>query len=219
MIAPWKNEKIKLVYGRPEIRASVEIILSIFSVVFLLMFAIRPTLATVASLQKKIEDQTIVDNKLNTKINQLVRANTDLTTYASRLPDYDLAVTDAHDESGLAKRIETIARESGVAINNLFLDAVPLVGEQINLARKEKGAERPTLETGGKIASYVVNFDISGGTNQVFDFLTKLENMDRVTLIVSVNIKKEEVRFGGTAGVVNNLRVIGKTNAYYVLNP
>src|SRR3989344_5060717 len=143
MIAPWKNEKIKLVYGRPEIKASVEIIISVFSVVFLLMFAIRPTLATVASLQKKIEDQTVVDNKLNTKISQLVKANTDLGLYADRLPDYSLAVTDVHDESGLAKRIEVVARESGVKISSLTLGPVPLVGTKINLAGKEKGADIP----------------------------------------------------------------------------
>lgn len=219
MIAPWKNEKIKLVYGRPEIKASVEIILSVFSVVFLLVFAIRPTLATVASLQKKIEDQTVVNNKLNTKINQLVRANTDLGSYADRLPDYFLAVTDVHDESGLAKRIEVVSRGSNVKINNLSFDAVPLIGTQINLSSKEKGAEKPTLEAGGKVASYIVTFDISGGANQVFDFLAKLENIDRVALISSVNIKKEEIRSVGTIEVVNDLRVTGKANAYYVLNP
>ncbi len=219
MIAPWKNEKIKLVYERPEIKASVEIVLSIFSVTFLLLFAIRPTLAIVATLQKKIEDQTVVDNKLTTKINQLAKANSDLGLYANRIPDYFLAITDANDESGLAKRIEVIARDSNVRINSLVLNAVPLIGEQINLVGKGKGAEKPTLEPGGKIASFIIDFDIFGGANQVFDFLARLENLDRVILISSINIKKETNKPVGTAEVINDLRVIGKADAYYVYSP
>ena len=61
-------------YQRPEIKASVEIILSVFTVAGLLLLAIRPTLATVATLQKKIEDQQVVNRRLEAKISQLVNA-------------------------------------------------------------------------------------------------------------------------------------------------
>jgi hypothetical protein len=44
MIAPWKNDKVRAAYRRPEIRASLEIILSVFTVAFLLLVVIRPTL-------------------------------------------------------------------------------------------------------------------------------------------------------------------------------
>lgn len=217
MISPWRNEKIRQAYERPEIKASLEIVMSVFAVAGLLTLAIRPTLATVATLQKKIEDQSVVDRKLNTKIAQLGRANTDLSTYADRIPDYSVAVTDAHDESGLAKRIEVLARENNVTLNNLSLNAVPLIGEQINLSNKEKGAVKPETEPGGKVASFVVDFDISGGQTAVFGFLSKLESVDRVVLISTIDLKKEEIKSTGTTQAVNNLRAVGKASAYYIL--
>ncbi len=219
MIAPWRNEKVRIAYERPEIRASVEIILSVFTVVFLLTLAIRPTLATVAVLQKKIEDQTVVDNKLTNKIAQLAKANADLGTYADRLPDYSLAVTDTPDDSGLIKRIAVVARDNSVIVNNLSLNAIPLVGQKINLSDKEKGAVKPPLEKDEKIAHYSFDFDFSGSPSFIYDFLTKLENMDRLVIIVQVALKKEEVKAAGTTLAVNSLRVIGKANAYYMLAP
>ncbi len=217
MITPWKNEKIRIVYERPEMKASVEIILSVFTVVGLLTLAIRPTLATVATLQKKIDDQTVVDNKLSTKISQLTKANADLATYANRIPDYSLAVMDHPDESGLAKRIAVIAKDGNLTLGSLNFTAIPLIGQQINLSDKEKGSIKPPLEKDGKIAHYSVEFDATGAPSFIFDFLSKLENMDRITLITTVDLKKEEIKASGTTPAVTDLRVIGKVDAYYVL--
>lgn len=218
MNAPWRNEKIRVVYERPEIRASIEIILSVFTVTFLLTLAIRPTLATVATLQKKIADQTVVDAKLSTKIGQLAKASADWGTYADRVSDFSAAVTDTPDESGLAKRFGLIAKENNIIIHGLALDAIPLIGQQIKLTDKEKGGVAPPLEKDGKVASFSMSFDISGEPTKVIDFLSKLENMDRVTLISNIDLKKEEIKASGTAiTAVNNLRVIGKATAYYIL--
>lgn len=218
MIAPWRNEKVRIAYERPEIRASIEIILSVFAVAFLLTLAIRPTLATVATLQKKIADQTVVDIKLSTKIGQLAKASADLGTYANRVADFSGAVTDTPDESGLAKRFAVIAKDNNITINSLTLNAIPLIGQQIKLADKEKGGIKPPLEKDGKVASFSIDFDVSGEPANVYDFLSKLENMDRVALISTVDLKKEEIKASGTLTVaVNNLRVIGKATAYYIL--
>lgn len=217
MITPWQSGKLRTVYERPEIKASLEIVLSVFMVVILLTLAIRPTLATVATLQKKIEDQTLVDNKLGTKITQLTRANADLSTYADRIPDFSSAVTDLPDESGLAKRLEIVARENNITLNTLSFDAIPLFGNEINLADKDRAKGKPKMEDGGKVASFEISFDISGGAEQVFDFLAGIENLDRVLLISNVSFKKEETKAAGTTAAVNNVHTIGKASGFYVL--
>ena len=206
MIAPWKNEKVRLMYQRPEIKASVEIILSVFTVAGLLLLAIRPTLATVTQLQKRIEDQQVVSRKLDSKITQLITAQRNLTTYANRLADYQAAVPDGHDLGSLAKRVEVLARDQGLALNSLSFSAVPLLGTDINLADK-KGGGKPATEFGGKIATFEISFDLSGDPNRIFDFLATLEKMDRVAIIDGIDLKKEAI-----VGV----RVVGKARGYYV---
>ena len=214
MIAPWKNEKVRLMYQRPEIKASVEIILSVFTVAGLLLLAIRPTLATVASLQKKIEDQQVVSRRLEAKISQLINAQKNLAAYANRLADYEAAVPDAHDQGSLAKRVEVLARDQGLAVNGLSLSAVPLLGTDINLADK-KGSGQPTTEFGGKIASFEISFDLSGDPNRIFDFLATLEKMDRVAVIGEIDLKRETLS-GDSKEAVVDVKVVGKARGYYV---
>ncbi|MEK7064141.1 MAG: hypothetical protein AAB973_00840 [Patescibacteria group bacterium] len=214
MIAPWKNEKVRLMYQRPEIKASVEIILSVFTVAGLLLLAIRPTLATVATLQKKIEDQQVVSRRLEAKISQLVNAQKNLVTYANRLADYEVAVPDTHDLGSLAKRVEVLASEQGLAVNGLSFSAVPLLGVEINLADK-KGGGQPTTEFGGKIATFEISFDLSGAPNRIFDFLPALEKMDRVAIVNEIDIKKEILQ-GDTKEAVVGVKAVGKARGYYV---
>ena len=215
MIAPWRNEKVRLMYQRPEIKASVEIILSVFTVAGLLFLAIRPTLATVASLQKKIEDQQVVNRRLETKISQLINAQKNLTTFANRLADYEEAVPGSHDQGSLAKRVEVLAREHGLAINSLSFSAVPLLGNEINLADR-RGSGQPTTEFDGKIALFEISFDLSGNPNNIFDFLAALENMDRVSVVDEVSLKRETLE-GDSDEAVIGVRVVGKARGYYVL--
>jgi len=54
-------QKVSLMYKRPEIRASLEVILSVFTITILIFAAIRPTLTNIVSLQKKIEDQEVIN--------------------------------------------------------------------------------------------------------------------------------------------------------------
>ncbi len=217
MIAPWKNERVRLIYEKPEIRASIEIILSVLSVGFLLLFAIRPTLATVVGLQKKIEDQSLVDTKLTTKIAALTKAQADLVTYSGKLPEFDLAVSDRHDQGPLSKRIEVLVRESGLSINSFSFGGVPLFGGFVNLSDPEKGKTPPATEPGGKVALYKFEFDLSGSADQVANFLIRLENIDRVVILDKVDIKREETRSTQTNALVRALRVLGSASAYYTL--
>ena len=215
MIVPWKNEKVRMVYQRPEIKASVEIILSVFTVVTLLLIAVRPTLGIVATLQKKIDDQAVVDKKLSNKIAQLIKATDDLSTYAADLGAFNLAVTDGGFQSGLAKRIELLAITEGIEIKALSFEPVPLLGETVNLADKAK-ERKPISIKDTDIAEYGISFEISGSQDQLFSCLEKIENLDRVVIVKNVGFKKEIGR-DEKGGIINSIHLSGRAMAYYVL--
>lgn len=219
MRVPWRDERVRQMYRHPEVKASLEIILSVFTVVFLLGVALRPTLSTIAELQKKISDQETVDKKLGQKINQLTKAQADLTTYAAQLPLYTAAVTDEHDQPGLVKRMSLLAQESGLTVNFMTWGAVPLVGAEIELGDKEakkKGGNKPKLEEGTKIAYFEISFDFRGTQTQVFNFLANLEKTDRMVRLKNLDLKREEEKDSVTNQVFRGLRVTGKAIAYYL---
>lgn len=224
MIAPWKNDKVRAAYRRPEIRASLEIILSVFTVAFLLLVVIRPTLTIVAELQKKINDQDSVDKKLSTKITQLSKARSDLSTFGNQIDLFNKAVPDANDSSGLAKRLALLVQENNLQTNYLTVGSVPLFGNLINLGNKEsknKGEDPNVvpLEKGTNVAKLEITFDLRGSQTDVLKFLSDIEKLDRLIKLTSVDIKREEEKDSDVTKSFRGVRLIGRGSVYYLPPP
>jgi len=222
MIVPWKNDKLRQVYRRPEIRASLEIIFSVFTIAFLLMVVIRPTIGIVAELQKKITDQDLVDKKMTSKISQLARAKNDLASFGGQLDLFYRAVTDNPETSNLAKRISLLIQESGLEINSFTIGSVPILGKRINLGNKDskvagEDLNKPRVVTGTKIAFTEISFDLLGSQNQALVFLSSLEKIDRVVKLNNVDIKREEQKDVDQGKNFKGVRLNGKAVVYYQL--
>lgn len=200
-------QKIRLAYQRPEIKASVEVILSVFAVAFLLLVAVRPTLATVAELRKKIEDYEIVDKKLSNKINQLTRAEKNLRENSASLYLFEKAVPNNFDYAGLAKRIEIVAVEEGVILESLNFSRVDITGEEVTDEKKDK--KKSFIE-----GEFTLVFSLNGEEVKIVSFLEKIEKLDRVIKLENVLIKKVEDKElpGG------KLRATGEITGYYLSN-
>ena len=198
-------QKIKLAYQKPEIKASVEVILSVFTVTFLLLVAVRPTLATVAELRKKIEDYEIVDKKLSSKIAQLTLAEEDLRENSSSMYLFEKAVPDNFDYADLSKRIEIVAVENGVNLESLNFSRTDITGEKVTNDKKDKKDDFIEGE-------FVMRFSLSGEEVKIVNFLEKIEKLDRMLMLENVSIKKVEDK----ELPEGKLRAIGEITGYYL---
>lgn len=218
----WKNDRLKQIYKRPEIKASIEIILSVFAMAFLLMVVVRPTIGIVAQLQKKITDQDLVDKKMTSKITQLARAKNDLTTFGGQLDLFSKAITDDPGTSDLAKRLSLLVQESGLSVNTFSIGSVPVLGKRINLGNKDSKVagvdpNKPKLIAGTKVAYTEIVFDLLGSQKQALDFLAALEKIDRLIKITSVDIKREEQKDVDLEKNFKGVRLNGRASVYYEL--
>ncbi len=198
-------QKIKLAYQKPEIKASVEVILSVFTVTFLLLVAVRPTLATVAELRKKIEDYEIVEKKLSSKITQLTLAEKNLRENSSSLYLFEKAVPDNFDYADLAKRIEIIAVENGVNLESLNFSRADITGEKVTNDKEDKKNEFVEGE-------FVMRFSLSGEEVKIVNFLEEIEKLDRMIMLENVSIKKVEDK----ELPEGKLRATGEITGYYL---
>jgi len=177
-------QKVGLLYQRPEIKASLEVVLSIFTVTILIFAAIRPTLTNIASLQKKIEDQEATNKKADNKIQQLFQAQKQLSDLSAQLPLYDRAVPDTFSFHDVAKRIELLASR-----NSLVLDSMTIEGRYLT------GNGKPTSDLSGKIVvtknslqELTVDFSVIGVPSRVISFIKSVENMDRFGVTQNVTL-------------------------------
>jgi hypothetical protein len=181
-------QRVSLIYQRPEVKASLEVIMSVFTVLILIFAAIRPTLTNIASLQKKIEDQDSLNKKADNKIAQLFNAQNQLTTYQNQINLYNEAVPDLFSYYGTTARIEFLARKY-----NLEVETVTMPGTLIFGGGNPTGEWTTKLvaKDANNIVLTGVNFSLIGQPQNVIQMVADLENMDRLTVIRNLVFTKE----------------------------
>lgn len=206
--------KLSLAYRKPEIRVPVEIILSVFASLFLIITAIRPTLVTVAELKKKIEDQSLVEKKLDVKIRSLIQASKQLSEFDVSLPLFEKGVPENYTYADLAKKLEILANEKNINIESLvFSSVIVAIDESKNIKQKKKEKAREWTNGDNIMKEFTVRFSVTANETSLVDFLREVERLDRVLVISSVDITKVEERESTT----RKLRASGEINGYYLV--
>ena len=177
-------------YKRPEIRASLEIILSVFTVTVLIFAAIRPTLTNVTQLQKKITDQEVVSKKADSKISQLLNAEKQLGIFSGSLRLFNEAVPDKYTYTDGAKRLEYVARKNGVTVDTMSFSGFTLFAGS-GTKTKESWSAKISKPDANSILTDQVSFSVSGKPQNVITFIQEIENMDRLAAVNKVSLAKQ----------------------------
>ncbi len=116
---------LQFFYDNPVAAVSLELFLTIGLVLFLAVFAIRPTLLTMSDLLKEIEDKKELDEKLGQKVAALATAQTEYLTYESRLVVLDEAIPATPNVMESIKIIEKTAAEQRLVITSMTVSKIP----------------------------------------------------------------------------------------------
>ncbi len=191
-------QRISLVYQRPEIKASLEVILSVFTVTLLIFAAIRPTLANVASLQKKVEDLESVNKKADNKIAQVFAAQTDINNYQDKLHLFDEAIPNEFAYHDMAGRIEILAKKNGLTVQTITMPGTRLFGTGKGFG---EWSMKIVSKNQNNIIQSGVSFVVTGEPLSIENFLKEMENLDRLTFLNSVTLTTEPTTTKGVLTV------------------
>lgn len=167
--------------------------LSLFTLSFFGLLAIRPTLITAISLMKKVADLRKLYVDYENKIGSLIRAQSEYEQIRSDI----FLITDAlpsHSSfSKLAKAVEKFATQENFLINQFQIDPVPISNP----------------DPGGKLYNYGFSLVGTGRYSAIASFLNHLVNTRRI-----INIKSLEfTQVGGTAS--GTLRLSMRATTFY----
>lgn len=161
----------------PALRASLEFLLTLFAISFFALFALRPTINTIAELWANINSQKEIKGRLEQKIRDLAVSQEIWKTEQKRMEILDQALPKTPRPDGYIKQIESLASGRGLVLSFLKVDEVALRGEV------EKQGEKKTK--GQKTEIIAVSLSLSGAYTALLGFLEDLENLRRPTDTVS----------------------------------
>lgn len=171
---------LQVVQERPLWKASLFVILSLVLTIAMVILALKPTLVTVAGLVGQIRQQKEVARKLNEKISAVQKASGLLEQNRDRLSLLDLALPGDSNWADWANMLVKSASDSGLAVSSVVFGPVP-AGEK---------------EVRGKLppGAWGVAFSVtaSGQYPQIKDFVERVENLSRVSVLTDVRVVKEK---------------------------
>lgn len=173
---PFKNLKFDFLPNFKEERTQrfTTIILTVLTLIFFGIFAINPTISTIVKLQKELDDNKLVDKKLSEKINNLSILQ---KKYAALQPDLPLILSAIPRNSEvplLAAQVQGVSQNTKVGIGNFQSFEVAV--------QKEPGLN---------YSSFAFTLSSEGSYNDLYNFITKLSNMQRVVAIELLSFTKK----------------------------
>lgn len=154
--------------------------ITIFTVTFFLIVAIKPTLVTIAKLNKEIKDKTEASIQLQKKIDAIVAAQDIYARNSDNLVLLDDAFPEKSEFPRLAYFFEQISTSSGVIIKSLNFEKI---GSPSNKAKDTS-----------LLSTLPLNFSIiaKGDYPQLKNFLTELESSRRIIKITSTTFNQQK---------------------------
>lgn len=180
---------LQIAQAKPTVWASAFVIMSLVLLIVMLVFALRPTLITIADLSGQIQQNKDLSDKLNEKIAQVQQASSLLNQIHDKLRLVTDAVPATPAWSLWLSKMEFAASSSGVKIQSASLGPVQLIGTD-TAVKDNSSLEAKALPEQIKGISF--NMVVAGQYEQLKGFIERVENNRRLVVLTSLLMSKDK---------------------------
>jgi Tfp pilus assembly protein PilO len=200
MALGWKGQYLRyrelllnivaLYQQRPDLKAFLEILLSLATVSFFGIFALKPTVITISQLITEIKGKEETVAKMEQKIADLNTAQNLFFQESEKINLLKSAIPEAPDPQSFVRQIEGVANKNFVNVLGISLGEVTLVGK----VKTKPSSEETPLPQGALGLSYSIS--ASGNYSNLLLFISDLENLRRPLKIDNLGITSSETETG-----------------------
>ena len=201
LATPRYAQDLRRYYRLPSVQVSLTIVLSLFVMAIFIAFALRPTIVSIVTLKKTIEESQKTLQQLDTKVNNLQKASAVLETIKPQLPIINTSIPNKGAMySPFTSTIETLSAQSLTQLENESLGSTLLFSRILAPFTPNKNQS---------VISMPYSVRVTGAYPDILAFLTKLLTMERVVTIDAITITREVATKSKTTIV--SLNVSGST--------
>lgn len=176
---------------RQDIRAFLEILLSIGTIILFIAFAVRPTVITISQLLTELRNKENTISQMDTKIKNLQIAQSLLSQNISDLVLLDTAVPSSATPDVQLRQYEGLAKKNNATILSLSTGEVAILGQSTD--PKLEVGQKP-MPTGSK--SFIISGTFTGDYAALSGLLNDIENLRRPTLLDSISFSSIQTQAG-----------------------
>lgn len=152
------------------------LVMTLAAIAIFSFFAISPTLTTIAQLNKQLQDNQYVDQKLTDKIAALASLQQKYAKLQTDLPVVLNAIPTTPEMAVLVGQIQSIAAQSNVSLQRIQTFPVDITTVKLP----------PEAST-----SYAISYDITGTPTDLGTFLGNIASFDRLITIDNISLARQ----------------------------
>lgn len=175
--------RLKTLSQEPVAQASLVLIFSLLTVSFFGIFAIKPTLVTIAELMRSIRDKKEIKTQLQNKIEALTLAQTNYEKVKPHLEEIEKIIPQEALFLHLLSEINLVAWENRVVLEGGRFGDFVLVKTKEGLVIKEKDKEATASATKSPLDELAFSLSLSGEYQNLKKFLQELAKIDRLIVM------------------------------------
>jgi hypothetical protein len=195
---------------RSDLRAFLEIALSLSTLIVFIVFAIKPTALTMITLNQEINAKKATLNTLNQKISDLQIANDIYIQNEAAIPIIDTSVFTSPQPEILSKQIMGLAAKNSVNVLGISIDKTILIG-QITTPKAAAPEAKP-LPNGAH--AMPISISATGSYSNLSGFLQDLEKL-RIPIkfdSISVTSGRQSIDDSLVELITGRVPYLGKVN-------
>lgn len=177
-------QSIEPLLAKPKAQNYTTVVFSFLAVSLFGWYAIRPTIQTILTLRREIQDKTEISQKMEDKINALIQAQATYSEVEAAIPTLNEALPANPDAIPLVVQLRNLARLANVNLSSVQLPAVPLVAKEAT----PSGTKSKTPAKSDKQQPFEVTAAVTGDYEGILKFLVGLRQMRRIVSIGSIYV-------------------------------
>jgi len=186
---------------KADLRAFLEIILSLSTIIIFLLFALKPTVITIVDLLQQIKQKESTLSALTQKVSDLQKAAGLLQQNQAFIPNINIAVSSLAKPNILAEQILGLSAKDSVEILGFSIDQINLVGPSL----KKSGSDSKPLP--GDSREMPFSISIKGAYPNLTAFMNDIEELRIMIKIDSYTVSASSTEKGLTIVAVMSGRV------------
>jgi hypothetical protein len=187
---------------RRDVRAFLELILSLSTVIIFIVFALKPTALTVISLYKDVTDKKTVLTDLNQKIKDLQTANNVFSQDQNLIPDIDAAVFGNPQPDTVSKQILGLGVKDSVSVLGISIGQVTLIGKS-----KASVTSTDVKPLPGGALSMPISISVKGSYANLLAFIKDYEGLRIPSKVDSLVVNASQTQEGNVIVGIITARV------------
>jgi len=182
---------VSLYKKRKDLKAFLELVLSLTTIIIFTIFALKPTVLTIISLYNQINNKRDTLNLLNQKISALQKANSVLGQNQNSIPNIEASIFSNAEPDTISKQILGLAQKDGVNLLGISIGQIMILGK--STAPKSNSELKPLPENAQAMP---VSISIKGSYANLTAFIKDLENLRIPIKVDTLTISSSQTQEG-----------------------